>query len=739
MGDKNMSWILAEGGISKCVVMSDRADALSPAAEFVKYIGELANAQVDIRPLQPLLSTAVQVVIAPYDALEKTGWADAVAGLRNSGEESYLVKTMENNGVKTLLLSGRSMLATYYAVYDLLETLGVGFFFDEVVVRRTAQLVIEPVCRLEKPAAEVRCFKPQVLGDYSKLHSFWYWDQARWEQSLRWCVQNRLNTVHLMCFAGMNWIAYRKHPEARVANDPVMDTESRIRMAQGLIRYAHGLGLKVWVAFVTNGATYEYVKAHPDEACQGLGGVYQGDLCGCAGRKFLEDTGDDYFETYAEADGFVFWPPEGQCQCPDCRSGQSFLGLLQHYVAAVRRRDPGKSVFVIDWSLPAEGGKLPDDIKVLNMHEFSQLPPYIEKGHATVFDLIVNWDTASCTTVSPRVRDMQQEMQLTLGMGVKGFEGHLVSAFSGELNVQAFAAISWDPARFDADAFMARFIDGYYGQPLPGLKEVLAHLEAVWTPPFNAYTSSLVSRFHHWAVPEDSAANCIAESTTYTEQATANGPVLVKTHCRLPRRENLELLALAQDHLAKAHAAMGQIKLASDKLRFLAASVEAQLRYMQWLVEKYRLVIALSGAQDLAQQGDWEKARAEVAHGRRHLAEARAGILRLKEIMDTHPQWFTTRRCVSARDLETWIGTRAVDDEALQPYASSVIGGRCIPTAGLPTLEALVADAERAVAAKAVPRLKPQPEEIIPFIAYPLMKSRIEAVLRERLARSKVV
>ncbi len=711
------------------------AGSAGPAAEFAHYAGLLTGGTLPVTGgVCAPQSGGVCVVIGDYADLQVGEWAEAVVALADAAPDAYLVRTLDEGAGVVLVLCGRSRLSTYYAVYDQLAAWGVGFYFDEVRVPRLERLVVAAANRVECPQAAIRVYKPQVLGDYSRRHSFWFWDQARWEQSIRWCVQNRLNTVHLHCFAGMNWVAYRAHPEARVTNDPVMATEARIRMAQELIRYAHGFGLKMWIGFVTNGAPYAYADAHPEQACTGVGGVYEGDLCGRAGRAFLEATAAEYMDTYAEADGFVFWPPEGNCYCADCQSGRSFADLVRGYYDHLRARHPGKEAVLLDWSLPAGAGALPADMTVLNMHEFSQLPPYLARGATTVFDLIVNWDTASCTTVSPRVHDMHREMVRTLHMGVKGFEAHLVSAFSGELNIQAFAEIAWDPEAFVPEAFVDRYCARYYGDGSAALRDALGHLEAVWTPPFNAYTSVLVSRFHHWAVPGDRAANALSELTYYEDAPGGIGPV--KVHRRVPREQMLEVLRQVEAHLAAACDCLRAVPPGGEEIRFLQVSAESQWRYAQWTANRYRVCVALAEVQELATRGEWAAAAARAEEGRRNLEQARTALLALKVLMDANLPWFETQRCVAERDLETWIGSQAVADEVNDLYASSVIGGRCMPTAGLRKLELLVAAAEQAVQAQSPVPLKPSLEELAPYVRYPQQRDRILRAMQERLAKA---
>ena len=717
--------------------------AQGPATELARTLATIGGLK---QPLDVVAATAtahqdletVRVVVAHSDVLAtEATWAPIAEELQaTNSTEAYVIRTLELDGQRTLFVAGRSMLATYFAVYDLLNTLGVDYFFDDVRVPRLTSIEIAPMHRLEQPASEMRCFKPQILGDYSRRHAFWFWDQARWEQAFRWCVQNRLNTIQLMCFAGMNWNAYSEFPEARVDNDPIMSTEARIRMAQQLIDYAHAFGLKVWIGFVTNGSTYEYVDAHPDQACTGLGGVYEGDLCGRAGRPFLVSAAREYFNTYRTADGFVFWPPEGHCHCDDCVSGRAFVDLLTTHIDYLRKHAPDKRLLLMDWSVPDDAQVPDEDLTILNMHEFSLLPPYIERGLTTLFDLIVNWDTASCTTTSPRVGDMHREMQLTHRMGVKGFEAHVVSASSGEMNIQAFAAIAWDPERFDVEAFTAGFLERYYGDTSAALRTAIRELEAVWTPPYNAYTSMFVSRFHHWAVPHDAAATCVAEITEYAELPGSPNRDLVKFHRRLPRVEMLAHLDDAVTHLARACELLATVTTDNEPIRFLTASATAQRRYAEWTAGKYRTLTALAEAQQAADAGDWRNAVKHADAANDVLAGARNALLRLKELLDANPEWFQTQPCVAKRDLEAWIGSRAVDDEIDNNYASSVIGGRCIPTAGLKTMESLVSHARAAVARNERPTLKPVEPELTPYVNYPRQREKIIAVMRQRLAQA---
>jgi len=108
----------------------------------------------------------------------------------NLGQEGFIVKSIETNGKKYLILYGGGPRGTLYAVYHYLETIcKVGFFWDGERIPKFERIPIEGIDIVERPR----------FADRQYFMSFEYttycWDWQRWQKELDWAAKHRFNII----------------------------------------------------------------------------------------------------------------------------------------------------------------------------------------------------------------------------------------------------------------------------------------------------------------------------------------------------------------------------------------------------------------------------------------------------------------------------------------------------------------------------------------------------------------
>ena len=164
------------------------------AAELGRYLEKIGGARLGTyRASQEFPAGQGERVILLGSAAPHSVWLE----LSQKIEDAYIVRTVGSS----LILAGASPRATLYAVYDFLETLGVGFprpghshlltqrpeplEREETIPRRTV-IKVPPVDRMEIPSFSYRAMLPfPMIRDRSV-------------REIDWVAKNRLNWVHLI-------------------------------------------------------------------------------------------------------------------------------------------------------------------------------------------------------------------------------------------------------------------------------------------------------------------------------------------------------------------------------------------------------------------------------------------------------------------------------------------------------------------------------------------------------------
>ncbi len=480
--------------------------------------------------------------------------------------------------------------------------------------------------------------------------------------------------------------------------------------------------MKILIGFTTNGCTLEYAQANPEQLSTSEY-YYEGSLCWAKAKEYLQTKCIEHIETYSEGDGYVFWPHERLCQCSRCITGEPFREIILNVYQYIKENYPQKEIYLIDWTLPKRFSIswIPKDITLINVHEFSSIPRYIEEGLQVIFQPIINWDCASCTTISPNVKTLLAEMKNCLQMGAKGFEAHLVSMFSVELMIRAFAKIAWNSERFNTSEFYAQYLKEIYGEPAETYKGIFNSLEELWTPPYDSYRSIMDDVYDHEKVEFDKARSCATMLIAYKKSSYKGSIIKIKKRVSLSREEALKLFEKGIEYLTKANKLLNTINIENNRLRFLKASVSAQLEFTSWCYLRYCSLCLFYSGKHYALNKQWEEAERLIGNAHHSLLKGLDALERLEDILRKNEQWFRAKEGFVSRGLEARITTTGIEERKKDflSYATYTSDPMANPIVGPRFLERLIKEALIKTKKKEIPDLKIDKKLMKSYIKYP--------------------
>ena len=367
-----------------------------------------------------------------------------------------------------LLLLGGSPRATLYAVYELLERLGVRWW--------TAKVEQVPACqRLEVPELNVR-FTPPLI--YRSV----YYVEA---MDADWLARQRLNAGTMT----QQYLADRHGGMERFAADKAGHTYA------GLV------------------PVDEYFDRHPEYFSE-INGIRQrhqtqlcctnpdvADLAAATARRWLDATPDCRLVRATQND-YRNW-----CTCPTCRAlieregapAALVLNLANEIAKRLAKTHPEALVdtFAYDWTLAAPRRMKAHPNVLVRLapiwncfgHSIRTCPANepcraafaawsrIAK-HLFVWHYVT--DFQQYLMPYPNLTPLRDDLHFYIEHGVKGAfyqgNGNSLGGDMSELKTYLIAKLLWNP-QLDADALRAEFLAGYYRAAAPAVEEYLTGLE----------------------------------------------------------------------------------------------------------------------------------------------------------------------------------------------------------------------------------------------------------------------
>ncbi|MDR1558405.1 MAG: hypothetical protein LBS84_01675 [Clostridiales bacterium] len=170
---------------------------------------------------------------------------------------SYSIQNM----TECILLEGEDAPGVLYAVYEMLEMLGFGFYPDKISQPRVPRWDALKTLPLKRsPNIPLRgMFVIPWFDDLSMLGI--YWGYREWDRLIDWMAQQRMNLLRLHLFPSMGFFPLERYPDCRPANQR---TKGRVRMMRRVTERAKERGIKISLSFYPNAVTQEFADIYPD-------------------------------------------------------------------------------------------------------------------------------------------------------------------------------------------------------------------------------------------------------------------------------------------------------------------------------------------------------------------------------------------------------------------------------------------------------------------------------------------
>ena len=172
------------------------------------------------------------------------------------GLDGFLIKTIERDEKRFLVLSGSADRSTLYAVYDFLERFcRIGFFWDHEYVPKESELAFGDIDIAQKPYFEFRQNLQACVIGYSAM----YWSKEEWQREIDWMAKHKYNALHL-CLGG-KVARYETFKSLDIKDDePSQTDKAHAEMAKHNSEYAKSLGMDVVTPQVFCGAATPAMK-----------------------------------------------------------------------------------------------------------------------------------------------------------------------------------------------------------------------------------------------------------------------------------------------------------------------------------------------------------------------------------------------------------------------------------------------------------------------------------------------
>jgi hypothetical protein len=160
----------------------------------------------------------------------------------------------------SISITGHDDNGLLYAVYELLERLGFGFYPDrDVIPKEVCLQSLNGLNFKSEPAIPLRGMFVIPWFDDLPCYAI-YWNYNRWELFVDWMAKQKMNFLRLHIFPSMGFYPMEKYAHTRPKESD--STQKRIIM-QKIIARAHERGISVALSFYPNAVTKEFFESYP--------------------------------------------------------------------------------------------------------------------------------------------------------------------------------------------------------------------------------------------------------------------------------------------------------------------------------------------------------------------------------------------------------------------------------------------------------------------------------------------
>ncbi|MAE62917.1 MAG: hypothetical protein CMJ18_01485 [Phycisphaeraceae bacterium] len=230
-----MLHLVVDGRPSSRIAIGAHADDddRRAAGELARYVERLSGTRLEVRTAADSTLTDGHVLLL-VGAPEHHEMIDAALPAeldpRRLGPEGFVLHCGDLDGRRFVIASGREAIGTLYAVYALVEMLGVTFTLaEDLLPPRSSELALVPVSRAFEPALSRRGFQ----FDLNNLHNS-IWGIEDYGRLIEQMIKLRLN--HLGFFAQCHgpWIDYAYRGEKALIGDLTSRESGYLRIKQSV-------------------------------------------------------------------------------------------------------------------------------------------------------------------------------------------------------------------------------------------------------------------------------------------------------------------------------------------------------------------------------------------------------------------------------------------------------------------------------------------------------------------------
>lgn len=470
---------LVENGQAKATIVLRPAASMTErfaAEELQKYVQQMSGAKLPIAVTAAGAKVLVGEGVAPFNRA-----ASFAAG---DGAESFVLHTQG----ESLALLGNSDRSTLYAVYALLERLGVRFFapgfvfydgYHELVPRRTT-IALDNLNVREKPAFKWR---------RKYVEEGWSHTANTLPQLLDWMAKNRLNVlVYPYDYQGRGMVTYETWREKLAPEAQKRD----------IVLQVGGHGYQSFLQPI------RYAAQHPAWFVEGFNvfNVENDEALNTYVANVIT-----YLKSRPEIRIFDAWPPDGAKWPPSVIQKFGSIANAQAHVtnrlnAAVQRELPGVRVENIAYTPaiePPDAGTMYGPAVLIDFAWFgrSYRDPIYEsafprnvmfnslikkwrdngfKGDTGIYEYYRKYAWHSLPVVLPKLIGLEIRHYQKQGANGLGIYSEPADWMTYEVTHALVAALSWD-TNIKADNWMSAYLRDRYGAGAPAMQKYFEAVE----------------------------------------------------------------------------------------------------------------------------------------------------------------------------------------------------------------------------------------------------------------------
>jgi len=369
---------------------------------------------------------------------------------------SFSIGTECNGQRLDIHLTGADDIGVLYAVYELLEHLGYGYYPDRDVIPATIDWgLLENLAMYSQPAIKQRGMFVIPWFDELPLYGI-YWTYSQWEQLIDWMAKRKMNFLRLHIFPTMGFFPLRTYHGTRPAH---RESDEKVAMMKRVIQRAQQRGIQVSLSFYPNAVTREFAEAYPGTSYNAWY-TYFACLDSEVGRHYAVTTVSEMIEEY-HPDYIELVTTE--VHCPYCgwdKFSQDQIRLFRELIPLIV--SSGTRVAIFPFVFPVGYHRLmelldapPDTLVFTESADIATTDRYQAGTH-----YIACFEENSTPFMRFKIEEVGRYARRLAAHG-QALTYYLTGFSTKNFEITATAAATqfWNPYDFDTHVFLARAVD----------------------------------------------------------------------------------------------------------------------------------------------------------------------------------------------------------------------------------------------------------------------------------------